>query len=286
MVFLGSITFKNSKAPPAVETTIEVQSQPNPPGTDNRLAYLEVLQGRVSASRFSREESLVAERHFRRAIEIDSNYARAYAELATLLAVRFENNWTVLENEDEEKAMFYAEQSIAIDPESALAHYALGRLHSLYGKFAVAEKHLKRAMSLKPDYEDARAYYAVVRIFKGDAKGAVAILEPTISSHPNPPYWYHFALGHALFNSGDNKAAESVLKKCLELAQSSPYCLCYQIAVYGEMGRTLDAMRAVDQYAIQGFDTTVSAIMSLVTDRNLDDRNRFERALRAAGLPH
>ena len=76
------------------------------PDTQNTEAYLEVLKGRVSANLFSLSESLVAERHFRRAIDLDPNYARAYAELGTLLAVRFENDWTVLQEADKEKSLY------------------------------------------------------------------------------------------------------------------------------------------------------------------------------------
>ena len=136
-------------ASPPSASVANVQAQPTPPGTSNTPAYLEVLQGRVSANRFSSDESLIAERHFRRAIELDPNYARAHAELGTLLAVRFENDWTVLQAEDEEKALYYADRAVALDPDMGLGHYALGRLHSLFANFDTAEAHLQRAMSFR-----------------------------------------------------------------------------------------------------------------------------------------
>ena len=285
-VLLLTLFYTGSESSNPIRPALKSQAQSTPPGTDNIQAYLEVLQGRLSADRFSSKESLLAERHFRSAIELDSNYARAYAELAVLLAVRFENDWTVLEAEDKEKALFYAERSIAIDPDLWLAHYALGRLHSLFANFEAAENHLKRAMSLQPDNEDARAYYGVVLIFKGDPEGAVAILEPTITSHPNPPFWYYLAFGHALFHSERYEKAESAFKKCLELATKSPYCLRYQIALYGEMGRTSDAKKTANQYEKLGFEPSVEAIMKVIKDRRADDRHRLERALGLAGLPN
>lgn len=103
----------------------QVQVQPTPPGTSNTEDYLQVLLGRVSANRFSSDESLIAERHFRRAIELDPNFARAYAELGTVFAVRFENGWTVLQAGDKKKALYYANKAVVLDPQFWLGHYAL-----------------------------------------------------------------------------------------------------------------------------------------------------------------
>ena len=261
-----------------------VEAAQHPPGTTSTRAYLEVLKGRTSANRFSLEESLIAERHFRRAIELDPNFARAYGELATLLAVRFENNWTVLVDADKEKALFYAEKAAALDPESWLAQYALGRLHSIFSDLEAAEKHLARAMSLKPDNEDARAYLGVVRNLKGDAESAAGILQQAIASHPNPPFWYYFALGHAQFNLRRFVEAQEALLACLELAPASPYCLRYLMGVYGVTGNRAKADAAVQTYASMGFDATITSILDLMPFHHPDDLAQLERALEHAGL--
>ncbi len=256
-----------------------------PPGTDSTDAYLEVLQGRVSSNHFSLSESLKAERHFRQAIALDPNYARAYAELSTLLAVRFENDWSVIAEADKEKALFYAEKAVALDPDLWLAHYALGRLHSVFANLDQAEIHLEQAMSLQPDNEDARAYYGVVKNFQGDFDSAVAILEQAVMSHPNPPYWYYFGLGHALFNAGRFEQAEAALEDCLVLAENSPYCLRYLIAVYGQTGNDSGAQAASLDYAATGFEVSIASILSLVPFHHPDDRAQLEQSLRLAGVP-
>jgi DNA-binding winged helix-turn-helix (wHTH) protein/Flp pilus assembly protein TadD len=267
------------------ETTADPESSSGPPGTDNIEAYLEVLKGRVSANRFSHGESLIAERHFRRAIALDPTYARAYAELGALLAVRFENDWTVLEDADRDKALFYAEKAVSLDPDLWLAHYALGRLHSVFSDLDLAESHLESALSLQPENEDARAYLGIVKNLQGEAENAIAILEPAVRSHPNPPYWYYFGLGHALFNARRFAEAEHALNQCLEVAENSPYCLRYLIAVFGETGSAREAEAAGRAYASMGFDLSVKSILKLMTFHHPDDRAQLEAALRLAGVP-
>lgn len=286
LIVIGSIWLRPSEVVQPEASPEEVTAATSPPGTGSTEAYLEVLQGRVSANRFSSDESLIAERHFRRAIELDPNFARAYAELGTLFAVRFENDWTVLQGADRDKALFFAEKAVELDPDSWLGHYALGRLHSVFSDYKLAEEHLERAMNLQPDNEDARAYYGIVKNFQGDAKGAVAILEPSVKSHPHPPYWYYLGLGNALFNLGQLDAAEAALDTCLELSANSPYCLRYLIAVYGETGRVAEAQAASRAYADMGFEPSVGAIMDMMKFHHPDGRDRLESAYRAAGLPN
>jgi len=270
---------------PTRDTSAQSEVSTGPPGTTHTEAYLEVLQGRVSASRVSLKESLVAERHFRKAIALDPSYARAYAELGTLIAVRIENDWMALYEADKEKALYYAQRAIDLDPDLWLGHYALGRLYSVFSNLEDAERHLRTAMSLQPENEDARAYLGIVLNFKGDAEGAISILEQAVASHPDPPFWYYFGLGHALFNAQNYERAERALNTCLGLAKNSPYCLRYLIALYGETGDVEKAKAATAMYASMGFEVSVSHILSLVTFHHADDQAQFEAGLRRAGVP-
>lgn len=272
-------------APPPTAEGAPVAGRHALPGTSNTEAYLEVLKGRASANLFDRDESLVAERHFRRAIALDPAYARAYAELGTLFAVRFENDWTVLEQEDRDKALYYARTAVDLDPDLWLGHYALGRLQSVLGNLDEAEAHLRRAMTLQPEDEDARAYFATVKIFQGEPAAALEILEPTVKSHPNPPYWYFLSLGNANYALGRLPEAERALLSCRRMAPGSPYCLRFLVAAYAEMGRLEEARAARDVYAALGFDPSPEAMAALMSFQVPGDRQRLIEAYRSIG-PH
>ena len=255
-------------------------------GTSNPDAYKEIILGRQAATAFSRETSHVAERHFLKAIELDETYARAYAELAAIYAIRLENGWTALSKADGEKALFYADKALSYDPDLWRAHYAAGRLHSLSATedFSKAEHHLERAMSLQPANDDARIFYASLKTFQGKAEEAIAIIDPIIAAHPNPPFWYFFLFGQALFLEENHAAAETAFDQCLARMPSSPYCLRFQIANYGAMGQQDDALWLLEEYAMLGFDTSPKSIMDLLHLEDPAYRQHMEQSLRAAGL--
>ncbi len=255
-------------------------------GTENAEAYQDILRGRLAAASFTKEMSHVAERHFREAVERDPAYARAYAELAALYAIRFENGWTVLKTADEEKALYFAQKALALDDDLWLAHYAMGRLHSIFATndFSMAEYHLERAMALQPANDDARIYYGAVKIFQGKSQEALDIVAPVLATHPNPPFWYHLTLGHANLMLGRHEEAERSLDQCLEQMALAPYCLRFQIANYGAMGRQEDALWLLEEYALLGFNRSLADVMSLILGEAPEYRQQLESAFRAAGL--
>lgn len=254
--------------------------------TNIPLAFEEVLLGRQAISTFTYANSLQAERHFRKAIDLDPQYSFAYAQLAATFAIRLENNWTVLTEADEERAFFYANKSVELDPESWLGHYALGRLHSIVSSKSLdaAETNLKKAISLQPDNDDARVYYAAVKVFQGKQEEAIPIIEAALATHPNPPFWYYLSYGNALFQSKRYADAVEPLNQCLEQLPTAPYCLRFQIANYTQLGQDDDAQWALDEYTVLGYESTLSAMMLAVLNQDHDSRAHIEGAYRAAGL--
>lgn len=186
--------------------------------TTDPVAFEELMHARRALSLFTFEGSLAAERHLRRAIEHDPNYARAYTELASAYAIRMENDWIVLSSADTEKAFFFAKRALEIDPDLWFAHYVLGRLHSVAaeGDIATALKHLRKAMSLRPANDDARAYFAIVNMMSGRLEEAFAIMESVMASHPNPPFWYHVGMGNVLLHLHRYEEAAGAIAQCLE----------------------------------------------------------------------
>lgn len=252
---------------------------------DNTIELTDIERGRKALSKFTYEDNLLAERYFRTAVEQDPENAQAYAELVAAFAIRLENGWAVLTLADEERAFFYAQKAIEINPDLWLAQYAAGRLYAVVGNnLSKASEHLQRAMSLQPSSDDARVYFAVVKIFQGDQHEAIPILEAALASNPAPPFWYFLGYGHALFQAKRYEEAKVALSTCLSQMPNALYCLRFQIANYAQLGQLEDAQWAIEEYIALGHTATFSAIMSVLQEQDPENRRHFAEALKSAGL--
>lgn len=255
-------------------------------GTSDPAAFEDVMRARRELSAFTYDGSLSAERFLRRALEHDPDYARAYAELAAAFAIRLENGWIVLSSADVEKAFYFARKALELDPELWLAHYALGRLHSVVptGDTAAALKHLRTAMSLQPANDDARIYYAIVTTMAGHPEDALPIFESVMATHPLPPFWYYIGLSNTLFHLGKYEEAEDAVLTCTQQMPNSPYCLRTLVAIYARLGRLDDADWMLAEYETLGYEVTLGALMASAIERDPSMRAFLEESYRMAGI--
>ena len=254
--------------------------------TDNPKALREVMHARRELSHFTYQSSLEAEKRLRRAVSFDPQYARAYAELASAFAIRMENDWIVLSRADTQKAFYFAERALELDPNLWFGHYAIGRLHSVApsGDIEAAVHHLEKAMELNPANDDARAYYAIVAMMSGEVEKGRKILESVISSHPNAPFWYHLGHANALFHLRRYEAAQEAISHCLKQMPNSPYCLRTQMAVQARLGQFEDAAWTIEEYAILGYDTALEAVMKSAIERDPDMLSHLRESYELSGL--
>lgn len=231
--------------------------------TADPVAFEQVMHARQELGKFTYEGSLAAERHLRRAIARDPDYARAYADLAAAFAIRMENDWIVISSADTDKGFYFAEKALELDPGLWFAHYAMGRLHSVAegGDIETAFSHLRQAMALQPANDDPRVYFAIVKALSGRLEEAATIFESVMATHPQPPFWYHLGQANVFFHQKRYEEAERAMSSCLKQMPNSPYCLRIQIAILARLGRFDDAAWMLEEYAILGHDTTLDGLM-------------------------
>lgn len=254
--------------------------------TEYPEAFEDVMRARQALSLFTYEGNLAAEKHLRRAIERDPNYARAYAELASAFVIRLENDWIVLSGADTAKAFYFAEKALELDPDLWFGHYAPGRLHSVAetGDIDAARAHLRTAMELQPANDDARIYYAIVMMMSGELDEATRILESVLATHPQPPFWYHLGMANALFHQERYDDALQAVSHCVAQMPNSPYCLRTQIAVLARMDRISDAQWAIEEYAILGHEASIDGVMRAAIERDSSMRAHLRESYELAGL--
>ncbi|HEX8811713.1 MAG TPA: tetratricopeptide repeat protein, partial [Terracidiphilus sp.] len=128
--------------------------------TTSYEAYDLYLQGRYFWNKRTVEGFRQAALYFQRAIDKDSNYARAYAGLADTYGLM--STWLVVpQNEFMPKARAAAERAIEIDEGLAEAHASLALIAENYDyDWGRAEREFRRAIDLNPQYATAHQWYA------------------------------------------------------------------------------------------------------------------------------
>jgi adenylate cyclase len=115
--------------------------------------YEYFLRGRQSLHRMTRSTLEHSREMFRAAIELDAEYAPAWAGLATAHAQQFE--WWGSQPDDLREADRASRIAMELNPKLADAHVARGFAMSLHRRYDLAEKHFEAATGINPQLYDA-----------------------------------------------------------------------------------------------------------------------------------
>jgi len=150
---------------PAEKKAIETRSTYDPE------AYQIYLQGRYHLSHHGVKNLEIAIRLGQRALEIDPQYARAWALIAvcqSALRVR---------GEEGDSGLTAAEKALALDPTLAEAHAARGRVLADLGRFDEAIAAHEESLRLEPDSPEARFNYGRTCYLLGRHEAAIEHFE-------------------------------------------------------------------------------------------------------------
>lgn len=181
------------------------------------MAYEAYLKGLYYLWQWSDEGTANALRHFHRAIEIEPNYAPAYAGEA--LAYVWASSWIGLwpAREGMPKGKQAAQRAIQLDPMLTDAYVAMGYAQMLYDwDWTNAETNLKRALELSPHSSLALDGYVAFLVLKGRFDEAVAVANKAIELDPLSPA-LHDDLGWTYWTRGQFERAIPHFRKALEL---------------------------------------------------------------------
>jgi tetratricopeptide (TPR) repeat protein len=187
--------------------------------TENNEAYQLYLKGRFYWNKRSPEDFQKALQYFQQAIELDSNFALAYAGMAdtySLLAGP-EAGGDRPPNEVLPKAKAAALKALEIDETLAEPHVSLAHVKYFYDRdWTGAEREFKRAIELNPNYSVAHHWYAIYLSVVGRQPEALAEIRRAQELDPlslSINAWY----GRILSFSGQPDQAVEQLRKTLEL---------------------------------------------------------------------
>jgi TolB-like protein/Tfp pilus assembly protein PilF len=167
-----------------MELSSEVKEQIQKKPTEKIEAYNLYLQGRFFWNKRTEEGLNKSIEFFEKAIEIDSNYALAYAGLAD--SYNMHAAYDYLPNiEAIAKAKAAATKALEIDESLAEAHTSMALIKEFSEwDWLDVEKEFKRAIELNPNYAIAHQWYAEYLAFVG--RGDEAVAEIKIAQELDP----------------------------------------------------------------------------------------------------
>jgi TolB-like protein/Tfp pilus assembly protein PilF len=180
----------------------------------NVQAYEYYLRGRQFIHQWSRSGLEYARQMFRRAIELDPQYALAYAGLADSCSLLFMNCDAREQNLTQGNAA--SRRALELGPDLAEAHLAAGLVHSLSTRFTEAEREFEFAIKLDPKFFEAFYHYGRARVAQGEWPEAARLFERACALRPEDFQAPTF-LGRCYNSMGRKDEGEAMLRKALRL---------------------------------------------------------------------
>lgn len=135
--------------------------------------YEYYLRGRQSLHRMRQPDLEQSRRMFEGAIELDADYAPAWAGLATVHALLYE--WWGSNDEDMHRADRASQIAMELAPDLADAHFARGFALSLHRRYDEAQIHFELAARINPNLFDAYYYYGRAAFARGEIEHSVEL---------------------------------------------------------------------------------------------------------------
>ncbi|HEY9139364.1 MAG TPA: winged helix-turn-helix domain-containing protein [Bryobacteraceae bacterium] len=240
-------------------------------GPEAQEAY---LKGLYYVNRWPEPESSHCIESFRRATELEPQFADAQAGLATCYSVM---PWTYPPKEVLPKAKAAALEAIRLDPNQAEAYMALCSVNVFFEwDWASAERNARRALELSPNRSYSHVWYSNFLAFLGRSEEAVREAKEAVRLDPTSILMNrNLAFVYQLSHRYSEYAAQA--QKTLELAPSddiAKWDLAYAFALQGRRNQAAEHLNAVTDPVAQA-----------VVWATLGEKKRASRALKEAEHP-
>ncbi len=223
-----------------VQLTVQEAASPRHRITDSFEAYEIYLNGRAEFYRFDPEGTLEAARLMRRAIDVDPNFAAAYATLSGAL----QHGWTfAFPGFDDafDQLLETAQRAVELDSALGLAHARLGWVLIFVGRYDEAIASMERAVELEPNWAETYIWFAEALNFAGDPARGCVLACKAVALEPVTPPVYNLIEGHSHYLLRDYDTAIELFKSAISRAPGFPLPYLLLGIVYFELSRFEDA---------------------------------------------
>jgi adenylate cyclase len=252
--------------------------------TINFEAYDLFLKGQRLLSSRTQENISEAISLYRKAIEIDPGFSRAYGALAVAMTFQYRRGFTDTPLETMNLALELAQKSTTMNSNIPQVYWSLGYVHLFRKEYDKAVQAVQRAIEISPNYADAYGLLALIFNSQGNPEGAIASISKGMELHPYYSYDYPYNLGRAQYLAGKYQDAIDNLTKSLDKNETVPTPRIYLIASYIKQGLIDDAEWEAENLQVQNPEMTISQLRRTSPQKDtLMDELAID--LRKAGVP-
>ena len=178
-----------------------------------------------------------------RAIELDPNYAQAYAGLGFAYALDYQNRWSDDPDGSLPLAKHYAEQAIEKDPKEPISRVVAAIVASRERDLERATSEAQLALSLNPNYALAYNVLGGIRTYSGEPLEAIPLLERAMRLDPAHAEQYLHFLGMAYLLAGKYETAVTLFRERIVLVPRTDFSRAPLASALGHLGEVDEARR-------------------------------------------
>ena len=260
-----------------VRLTESEQEQVGHRYTDNVEAYDLYLRGREHQLRGTKGYDQ-AKQLFEQAIELDPEFAAAYAELSFA-------HWEFLKVKGQEQAFEAAQKAVALDDSLPLAHTRLAWAYLRKRQHEQAIRQAKRAIELDPNFAEGYSILGEILNSAGRPEEGIGFVEKAMRLDPHYPASYLFRLGQSYYMMGQNQKAIVIFERARDRNPDDKPPHMHLIILYAEEGQMDKAQAEIESILALIPNESVELEEKICAYATGGPLERFLDGLRKAKLP-